>query len=144
MFQEDQTDSSSCESDRTENCFRDEGSVTRVMSRDRDRVMSRDRDKQVTELHQILGQEDRGMVPVYWSASQLLSKLDHRQPIRSEYGVTATNERPLNDGGERQRQRQHFQGQQYAANRSVQRQLGDNIVRTCTKTPSPQPSPNNI
>ena len=114
IFQEDQTDSSSCDSDRTENCFSDQGHVTRVMSRDRD--------KQVTDLHQILGHEDhqaRGIVPVYWSASQLLSKLDHRQPIRSEYGVTVTNERPSTDGGER-RQPQHYQGQgqQYGANRS--------------------------
>ena len=50
--------------------------------------------KQVTDLHQILGHEDvtsRGIVPVYWSASQLLSKLD--KPIRSQYGGSVTNER---------------------------------------------------
>ena len=81
--------------------------------------MSRDRDKthEVTDLHQILGHEAaeaRGIVPVYWSASQLLSKLDHRQPIRSEYGVTMTNERP---GGEQRQQRQHHQ-QPYDTNRS--------------------------
>ena len=97
-----------------------------VMSRDRD-IMSRDRDKthEVTDLHQILGHEAeaRGIVPVYWSASQLLSKLDHRQPIRSEYGVTMTNERPEYDvtnerpGGEQRQQRQHHQ-QPYDNNRS--------------------------
>ena len=89
--------------------------------------MSRDRDKthEVTDLHQILGHEAaeaRGIVPVYWSASQLLSKLDHRQPIRSEYGMTnerpgeygVTNERP---GGEQRQQRPHHQ-QPYDTNRS--------------------------
>ena len=86
------------------------------MSRDRD-IMSRDRDKthEVTDLHQILGHEAaeaRGIVPVYWSASQLLSKLDHRQPLRSEYGLT--NKRP---GGEQRQQRQHHQ-QPYDNNRS--------------------------
>ena len=48
----------------------------------------------MTDLHQILGHEDvtsRGIVPVYWSASQLLSKLD--KPIRSQYGGSVTNER---------------------------------------------------
>ena len=129
IFQEDQTDSSSCDSDRTENCFSDRGHVTRVMSRDRDvmsrdrDIMSRDRDKkhEVTDLHQILGHEAeaRGIVPVYWSASQLLSKLDHRQPIRSEYRMT--NERPeygaTNPGGEQRQQRQHHQ-QPYDTNRS--------------------------
>ena len=61
--QEDQTDSSSCESERSESC---------------DRPVSA-RHKELTDIGQILNTER--MVPVYWSASQLLSKLEtNRHP----------------------------------------------------------------
>ena len=57
--QEDQTDSSSRESERSQSCERSS------------------RHKELTDIGQILNNE--GIVPVYWSASQLLSKLDTRQ-----------------------------------------------------------------
>ena len=53
----DHTDSSSCHSDRQGSHNLDE------------------KDCQVTDLHQIIGEQSR-ITPVYWSASQLLSKLD--------------------------------------------------------------------
>ena len=61
----DQTDSSSCHSDR-------QGSSAHLDVKGQDR-------HQVTDLHQILGQEQGSsrITPVYWSASQLLSKLDY-------------------------------------------------------------------
>ena len=58
MWQEDETDSSSCQSERSD-------TVTRH--------------KELTDIGQILHTER--VVPVYWSASQLLSKLEtNRQP----------------------------------------------------------------
>ena len=77
------------------------------------RGISRDRDMQVTDLH--YDEDDSGgIAPVYWSASQLLSKLDHRQPIRSEFSVTFVEE-------EKRQQRQHYpgQGHQHGTNRSA-------------------------
>ena len=86
FLQEDQTDSSSCDSDRSENCY----------SRTKPELSER---YQVTDLHQILGSDDQHRqhlgqpghqggqhaVPVYWSASQLLSKLDQKQGRSSDY-----------------------------------------------------------
>ena len=90
-LQDDQTDSSSCDSDRTDNCYTRHSAYHSI-------------DKQVTDLHQILAQgdhhdshhrhhqDDAGNVPVYWSASQLLSKLDQRKQGKQEdtnqYGFT--------------------------------------------------------
>ena len=81
LFQEDHTDSSSCDSDRTEHCYSRHVSSSSHVS-----------GKQVTDLHQILSPDDpadeghhsQRIVPVYWSASQLLSKLDQRQQGQSQ------------------------------------------------------------
>jgi len=63
----DQTDSSSCDSDRN-SCSQ---------------VDRKDLEHQVTELHQILADQHR-IVPVYWSASQLLSKLEQQKHYSNE------------------------------------------------------------
>jgi len=62
----DQTDSSSCDSDRN-SCSQ---------------VDRKDLEHQVTELHQILADQHQ-IVPVYWSASQLLAKLEHQKQYNS-------------------------------------------------------------
>ena len=67
----DQTDSSSCDSDRN--------SCSQVDRKDLDR-------HQVTELHQILADQHR-IVPVYWSASQLLSKLEQQKQSTSSESI---------------------------------------------------------
>merc|ERR1712223_2119768 len=61
---EDQTDSSSCDSSGRG------GSHTREERKELE--------QQVTELHQIMADQHR-IVPVYWSASQLLSKLEQQK-----------------------------------------------------------------
>ena len=82
----DHTDSSSCHSDR-------QGSSNNLDVKDLD--------CQVTDLHQIIGEQNR-ITPVYWSASQLLSKLDtsperslaketYRAQSYDYYGAAAVN-----------------------------------------------------
>jgi hypothetical protein len=65
----DQTDSSSCHSER-------QCSSAQLDVRGPDQ-------HQVTDLHQILGTDQQGnrVTPVYWSASQLLSKLDYTERV---------------------------------------------------------------
>ena len=88
---EDQTDSSSCDSSGRG------GSHTREERKELE--------QQVTELHQIMADQHR-IVPVYWSASQLLSKLEqqkspistrhthhHHQPSPNEYENYIESER---------------------------------------------------
>lgn len=66
----DHTDSSSCHSDRQESTQLD----------------VKDLESQVTDLHQIIGEQSR-ITPVYWSASQLLSKLESpdRNPRKESF-----------------------------------------------------------
>ena len=64
VSREDQTDSSSCDSSGRG------GSHTREERKELE--------QQVTELHQIMADQHR-IVPVYWSASQLLSKLEQQK-----------------------------------------------------------------
>ena len=105
LFQDDQTDSSSCDSDRTENCY-NPVSVSRVHGKGGvtglEQVLAGGQQYNSDQVGQHTTSDDLSprIVPVYWSASQLLSKLDNKQTGHSHVtrGYDETSHSHVNRG----------------------------------------------